>query len=121
MTALTRLWTASSHVSPSLAKIEWITFSTDRSVSKARGDRRVVLPLRHLAENVALARRQLAERRLLAAGVPRHQLLDDLRVDHRAARRDGADRVDDLLDLLRPAPSGDSPGVRCRRSRSART
>jgi hypothetical protein len=29
---LTRLWTAVSHVSPSLRKIEWITFSTDLSV-----------------------------------------------------------------------------------------
>ncbi len=66
---MTRLWTASSHVSPSLRKIEWITFSTDLSAQEERiGDRRVVLPLGHRAQHVALARGQLAERRLLARG-----------------------------------------------------
>ena len=33
-------------------------------------------------------------------GVLRHQRLDDLRVDHRAALRDGADRGDERLEIL---------------------
>ena len=98
---MTRLWTVVSQVSPSLRKIEWITFSTDRSVRNERlGDRRVVLPLGHLAQHVALARRQLVERRLLAPRVLRHQRLDDLRVDHRPAVCDGADRGDELVEIL---------------------
>ena len=64
------------------------------------GDRRVVLSLGHLAQHVALARRQLVERRLLAARVLRHQRLDDLRVDHRAALCDRADRGDELPEIL---------------------
>src|SRR6266542_2276067 len=65
----------------------------DRSLGQEEsvGDRRVVLPLGHLAENVALARRQLVERRIFAAGVLRYQNLDELRVDQGAALRDGAD------------------------------
>ena len=74
----------------------------DRSLGQDErlGDRRVVLSLGHLAQHVPLARRQLVERRLLAAGVLGDQRLDDLRVDHRAALGDGADRRDELLDVL---------------------
>jgi hypothetical protein len=42
--------------------------------------------------NVQLARRQLAERRLLAPGVHRNQRLDHLGVDHRPAFCDGMNR-----------------------------
>ena len=98
---MTRLWTALSHLSPSLRKIEWITFSTDLlRQEEGLGDRRVVLPLGHLAQHVALTRRQLVQRRLLAASVLRDQRLDDLRIDHRAAFCHSADRGDELTDVL---------------------
>ena len=55
-----------SHAIPSFTKIEWITFSTERSVTKsAWADRGVVLALGHLAEDVSLAGCQLVERRRL--------------------------------------------------------
>ena len=63
-------------------------------------DRGVVLPLGHLAQHVALARRQLVQRRLLAAGVLGHERLDDLRVDHGAALCDGVDRGDELPEIV---------------------
>ena len=59
ITALTRLCTVVSQPSPSLRKIEWITFSTERSVRKsAAAIAALFLPVGHLAQHVALARRQ---------------------------------------------------------------
>ena len=74
----------------------------DRPLGEEEGlaDRRVALARRHLAQHVALACGQALERRLLAAGVLRDQRLHDLRVDHRAAGRDRADRRHELVRLL---------------------
>jgi hypothetical protein len=74
----------------------------DRSLGEKErvGDRRIVLPLGHLAQHVALTRRQLVERRLLGARVLRHQRLDHLRVDHRTAVCDSSDGGDELLEIV---------------------
>ena len=103
ITAFTRLCADSSQASPSLRKIEWITFSTERVLRKSvSGDRSVVLPLGHLAQHVELTRRQVVQRRLLGVSPGGDERLDDLRVDHRAAARDGTDRGDELVDILDP-------------------
>jgi hypothetical protein len=95
------LWTDVSQDRPSLRKIEWITLSTDRSARKRDSPiAALLLPRRHLAQDLSLARRQLVELRLLAAGVFGDQRLDDLRVDHGAALRDGPDGRHELLDVL---------------------
>ena len=64
------------------------------------GDRRVVLALGHLAQHVALARRQLSERRFVVAGGLRHQGFDHLRIDHRTALRDSQNRAGELVEIL---------------------
>src|SRR5215831_18207881 len=63
-------------------------------------DRRVVLPLGHLAEHVALSLSQLVERRLLASRLLRDERLDDLRIDDRPSLRDSPDRPDELLNVV---------------------
>jgi hypothetical protein len=70
-----------------------------RAEEQRLGDRRVVLPLCHLAQHVQLPRRQLVERRLLGAGLVGHEGLDHARVDHGAAGRHGLDRRDDVVDV----------------------
>jgi hypothetical protein len=82
-----------------LRKIEWITFSTDLSLRKRLGDRGVVLPLGHLAQDVPLTRGEVVERRAVAADVFRDESLDDLRVQDRAAVRDRVDGSDELLEI----------------------
>ena len=101
ITALTRLWTAVSQVSPSLRKIEWITFSTDRSVS----DRASAIPALFFPS--AISRSTSRSRgvsspsgELSSRAFSGDQRLDDLRVDHRAALRDGADRADELVEVV---------------------
>ena len=59
------------------------------------GDRGVVLALCHLLERLALARRQLVERRV-APGASRDECFDDLRVDDRSSARDFTDRARQL-------------------------
>ena len=66
------------------------------------GDGRVVLPFGHLAQHVALARRQLIERGVVAPTALRDEGLDDLGVDHGAALCDRADCADELVDVLHP-------------------
>ena len=92
--AFTRLLTSSASARPELQKIALMCFSTARLVRNERlGDRRVALALGDLGEHLALARRQLVERRALAPRAARvDERLDDLRVDHRAAVGDRADR-----------------------------
>ena len=100
---MTRLCTAVSQVSPSLRKIEWITFSTDLSVKHERlADGRVVLSLGHLAQHVTLTRSQLVERRVLRSRVLRDQRLHDLGIHDRTARCDGVDGPHELVEILDP-------------------
>ena len=66
------------------------------------GDGGIVLPLGHLAKHIALARRELVERRVSAACVLRDERIDDLGIDHRAAICNGPDRCDELLHILHP-------------------
>ena len=101
MTAFTRLCTDGSKPIPSLRKIEWITFSTERSARKScLGDRGVVLALGHLAQHVAFARRQLVERGCLGARLGGNEALDDLGIDDRASRRHLPDRADELAEVV---------------------
>src|SRR3954453_11643642 len=60
------------------------------------GDRAVALALSDLCEHLALARRELRERRALRPRLRGDERLDDLRVHHRAAGGDGLDRRQQL-------------------------
>ena len=89
------------------------------------GDRGVALALGDLAEHLALARRQLVERRVLGAAARVYQRLDDLGVDHRPAVGDGADRgrqlgavVHALLEQVGAAVGALARAARARRSGS---
>ena len=91
--ALTRLLTSSASARPSLRKIALMCFSTARLVRNSDSAIAVLLlPCAISREHLALARGQLVERRALGSGRARDERLDDLRVDHRAAVGDGADR-----------------------------
>ena len=101
MTALTRLWTAGSHVSPSFMKIELMTFSTDRSVrTRSSAIDGVVHALGHLPQDLAFPGGQLIERRRRRARPIRHQTFDDLRVDQRASDRDHPDGRQELVEIV---------------------
>jgi len=63
-------------------------------------DRCVVLPLRHLAEDVALSRRQLIQRGMLAPRLLGDEGLDDLRIDDRSSLCHSPDRRDELADVV---------------------
>ncbi|HET6656282.1 MAG TPA: hypothetical protein VFG61_00165 [Gaiellaceae bacterium] len=66
------------------------------------GNRRVVLPLGHLAQHITLARSEVVERRVVFPRVLRDQRLHDLGIHDRAA---GCDRVDcrnELVEILHP-------------------
>ena len=112
-TALTRRFTSGSSVRCSFEKIELMCFST------ARSDRTSVLaiaafdlPVRHLGEDLALARRQVVEGRATPCAAGGDQLLDHLRIDHRAARGDRADRRRARRRRRRPGPSAGRRGPR---------
>ena len=84
-----------------MRKIEWITFSTDRSVRKSAS------AIAALFFPSAISRSTSRSRFVnwlsgdsSPRGVLRHQRLDDVRVDHRPAVCDGADRGDELLEIL---------------------
>ena len=78
-------------------------FSTARSVRNSDvGDRRVVLALRHVRQDLALAVGELRERRVRHPVLRRDQRLDDLRVEDRAAARDLVQRADQLVDVGDP-------------------
>src|SRR3989442_10005242 len=78
-----------------------VDVALDRALGERqrRGDRRVVLPLRHLAEDFAFARGELIERRDAWPGAGGDETLDDLRVDDRTAARDLADGADELIEI----------------------
>jgi len=65
-------------------------------------DRAVALALGDLAQDLALPIRELVERRVLHLRASPDERLDDLGVDHRAARRDGVDRSRELGAVVDP-------------------
>jgi hypothetical protein len=68
---------------------------------EARGDAAVRVALCHQRQHLALARCQVVER--VVSMTLRDQLLDECRVDDRAAGRDAPERVDDIVDPHHPA------------------
>ena len=101
MTALTRLWTAGSHVSPSFMKIELMTFSTDRSVTtRSSAIDALFLPsaiFRRTSRSRAVSWLERGRRR---ARPIRHQAVDHLRVDQRASERDRPDGGEQLVEIV---------------------
>src|ERR1022692_1862289 len=61
------------------------------------GDACIVPSHRHLLEHIALARRQLSDRRVTHRAARRDEHLDHTRVDHRPTPRDLAHRADELV------------------------
>ena len=98
---MTRLWTIVSHVSPSLRKIEWITFSTDRSVRKRASAIAAFVFPSAISRSTSRSR---GVRSLSGDSSPRPfsatSASTTFGVDHRAALRDGADRVGELVEIL---------------------
>ena len=115
MTALTRLFTSVSHLSPSLRKIEWITFSTDRSVRTSASAIAALFFPSAISRSTSRSRgvSSLSGDSSLAR-VLRHQRLDDLRVDHRATVRDGVDRGDELVEIVDALLQEVGAPLRCR-------
>ena len=79
----------------------------DHLLDRALGEERASAAIAALFLPSAISRRtsrsrgvSSCERRLLGTRLVRHERLDHLRVDHRAAVCDGADRRDELLDVL---------------------
>ena len=66
---------------------------------QALGDGRVVLPLRHLLEDLPLSVGQLCERRMGQSLLPVDQPLHDLGVEHRAALGHLFQRADQLIQV----------------------
>ena len=103
MTALTRLCTDGSHAMPSLRKIEWITFSTDRSVRKSASAIAALFLPSAISRSTSRSRgRQPVDGRGLDSGLLGDEALDHLRVDHRAAAGDGLDGCDELGEVVDP-------------------
>jgi len=73
----------------------------DRALGEeqAGGDRRVVLALRHVVEDLALALGELRERRVRHPILRGHERLHDLGIEDRPALRDLVERAHDLLDV----------------------
>src|SRR5207253_10430216 len=74
----------------------------DRAFAQAQRlrDRRVVLALRHLAEDVAFSMRQLVQRGMLAPRLFGDERLDHLWIDDRSSLRHSPDRRDELADVV---------------------
>ena len=66
------------------------------------GDRGVAPALGHLGEDLPLARRQIVERRGVALAIGGEQLLDEARIDRRAALGDDLDRGEELAPVVDP-------------------
>ena len=101
MTALTRLWTAGSQVSPSFMNIELMTFSTDRSVTtRSSAIDALFLPSAIFRRTSRSRGGQLAERGRRRSRPLGHQPVHHGRVDHRAAQRDRADGAEQLIEVV---------------------
>ena len=100
---MTRLCTLASQVSPSLRKIEWITFSTDLSVRKSASAIAALFLPAAIACSTSRSRGvSWLSGDSSAAIALRHERLDDLRIDHRTAVGDCANRSGQLLEILHP-------------------
>ena len=97
-TAITRRCTSGSSVRSSLWNRELMCFSTARSVRNSDSrDRGVVLALRHVREDLALAVGELRERGVRHPVLRGDERLDDLRVEDAAAPGDLVERPDELV------------------------
>ena len=101
MTALTRLWTAGSHVSPSFMKIELMTFSTDRSVTtRSSAIDALFLPSAIFRSTSRSRAVSCSSGDVVARARSATRPFDHLRVDQRASERDRPDGAEELVEIV---------------------
>ena len=112
-TALTRLLTSSASARPSLRKITLMCFSIARLLRYIDcAIAALLLALRDLRQHLELARGELLERVVLGARPGLRELLDDLRIDQRAALGHRADRCRELRSVVHAILEQIGPAVR---------
>ncbi len=123
-TALTRRCTSGSSQRPSLSNKELMCFSTARSVSKSDVAIEALFLPWAMFSSTSLSRWVRCSRGVCGIRLRRDQRLDHPGVEHRAARGDLVDRLDELVDVGDPfleqvsEPGG--PAVRAGTRTSAR-